>query len=70
MAKKATKKDLEKQIVELQNRIDTFTKENAELKAKIQFYENLPEQAGKVCNDALCMIMNAAFPSQKEQKQQ
>ncbi len=67
---KITKGQLEKQVAEMQKRIDALTKENAELKVKIQIYEGLPGQAQKVCTDIWCAAMSVAFPPQNKEQQQ
>ncbi len=65
---KITKSQLQKQNAEMQNKILELMKENTELKVKVQFYENLPQNVSKVCGDAWGMICNAAFPPQKQEQ--
>ena len=71
---KTTKKQLEKQITEMQSKIEDMEKEKSSLlkelneaKAKVQFYENLPQAACNSIGGGIDFILKAAFP-QGQQK--
>ncbi len=69
MAKRTTKKDMEKQLAEMQSKIDTLTKENTELRIKISWYEKLPENACNAAAGCVDWFTKVVFTQQKQEQQ-
>jgi len=62
-------KTLEAENQKLNDKIATLEKEKLELKVRLEYWENLPANAQKICGDLWTGLISVAFPPQPQGQQ-